>query len=71
MPIIFQILQMETILEEKEIDKINEKKVLNGSLIEKNTNKYILFTKNKEDIVLYGPYKDKMKPYLFFKKDLK
>lgn len=58
-------------LEEKEIDKINEKKVLNGSLIEKNTNKYILFTKNKEDIVLYGPYKDKMKPYLFFKKDLK
>ena len=58
-------------LEEKEIDKINEKKVLNGSLIEKNSNKYILFTKNKEDIVLYGPYKDKMKPYLFFKKDLK
>ena len=58
-------------LEEKEIDKINEKKVLNGSLLEKNTNKYILFTKNKEDIVLYGPYKDKMKPYLFFKKDLK
>lgn len=58
-------------LEEKEIDKINEKKVLNGSLLEENTNKYILFTKNKEDIVLYGPYKDKMKPYLFFKKDLK
>lgn len=58
-------------LEEKEIDKINEKKVLNGSLLEENTSKYILFTKNKEDIVLYGPYKDKMKPYLFFKKDLK
>lgn len=58
-------------LEEKEIDKTHEKKVLNGSLIEENSNKYILFTKNKEDIVLYGPYKDKMKPYLFFKKDLK
>lgn len=58
-------------LEEKEIDKTYEKKVLKGSLIEENSNKYILFTKNKEDIVLYGPYKDKMKPYLFFKKDLK
>lgn len=58
-------------LEEKEIDKTYEKKVLNGSLIEENSNKYILFTNNKEDIVLYGPYKDKMKPYLFFKKDLK
>lgn len=58
-------------LDEREITKEKEKLILNGSVIDKISDKLVLFTKNKEDIVLYGPYKDKMKPYLFFKKDLK
>ena len=58
-------------LDEREITKEKEKLILNGSVIDKLSDKLVLFTKNKEDIVLYGPYKDKMKPYLFFKKDLK
>lgn len=58
-------------LDEREITKEKEKLILNGSVIDKISDKFVLFTKNKEDIVLYGPYKDKMKPYLFFKKDLK
>ena len=58
-------------LDEREITKEKEKLILNGSVIDEISDKLVLFTKNKEDIVLYGPYKDKMKPYLFFKKDLK
>ena len=58
-------------LDEREITKEKEKLILNGSVIDKISDNLVLFTKNKEDIVLYGPYKDKMKPYLFFKKDLK
>lgn len=69
----YQLLNVRDVLDldEKEIDKTYEKKILNGSIIAKISDKYVLFTKNGEDIVLYGPYKDKMKPYLFFKKDLK
>lgn len=58
-------------LDEREITKEKERLILNGSVIDEISDKLVLFTKNKEDIVLYGPYKDKMKPYLFFKKDLK
>ncbi len=45
-----------------------EKKILNGSKIEISKSKMILFTKNGEDIVLYAPYYNEMKPVLTFKK---
>ena len=55
-------------LEEKEITSELEKRVLNGSKIEKLSDKMILFTKNGVDIVLYTPYKNEMRPVLTFKK---
>lgn len=69
----YKLLNVKEVLEldEREITKDKEKQILNGAVIDKISDKLVLFTKNKEDIVLYGPYKDKMKPYLFFKKDLK
>lgn len=51
-------------LDEMEIPKEIEKKVLNGSKIEKQSDKMILFTKNNEDIVLYGHVSGQMKPVL-------
>ena len=51
----------------KEIPLEIEKKVLNGSKINKISSKMILFTKNDKDIVLYAPYKNEMKPVLTFK----
>ena len=45
-----------------------EKKILNGNKIERQKSKYILFTKNGEDIVLYGNSSEEMKPILTFKK---
>ena len=56
-------------LKEQEIEKDNEKIIFNGGLIPFAQNKYILFTKNNKDIVLYGPYKDSMKPYISFYKN--
>ena len=53
---------------EMEIPFELEKKVLNGSKIDKISDKMILFTKNGEDIVLYNVYNDEMKPVLTFKK---
>ncbi len=53
---------------EMEIPKDLEKKVLNGSKIDKIANQMILFTKSGEDIVLYDVYKGEMKPILTFKK---
>lgn len=44
------------------------KLVLNGSCINKISDKYILFTLNGEYISLYGVYNSVMKPYLTFKK---
>ena len=54
-------------LEEREIPISLEKKILNGSIIDKISDRYIIFTKDKEDIVLYGPYENKMKPVLTLK----
>jgi tRNA pseudouridine55 synthase len=45
-----------------------EKRVLNGSKIDRISSKMVLFTKDGKDIVLYAPYKDEMKPVLTFKK---
>lgn len=56
-------------IEKKEIPKSIEKLILHGTQINIKSNKMILFTKNNTYISLYGPYKDKMKPYLTFKKD--
>lgn len=69
----FKLFNVRDVLDltEEEIPKEKEKQILNGSLIDKTLDSFVLFTKDGEDIVLYGPYKDKMKPYLFFKKDLK
>lgn len=44
------------------------KYVINGSLIDKISDNYVLFTYDGVDIFLYGPFGDKMKPYLTFKK---
>ena len=54
-------------IEEKEIPLELEKKILNGSKIERLSDNMILFTKNNIDIVLYAPYKDEMKPVLTLK----
>ena len=58
-------------IEVEEIPKELEKRILNGSKIDRNSKKMILFTKNGEDIVLYGTYFSEMKPVLTFKKDNK
>lgn len=55
-------------LKEQEIPKELEKQILNGTKIEKISNKMILFTKEKQDYVLYAPYNNEMKPVLTFKK---
>ena len=55
-------------VEVKEIPLELEKRVLNGSKINKISSKMILFTKNGIDVVLYAPYKEEMKPVLTFKK---
>lgn len=53
---------------EMEIPIDLEKKILNGSKIDKISDRMILFTKGGEDIVLYDVYNDEMKPVLTFKK---
>lgn len=45
-----------------------EKMIYNGSKIDRTRDRMILFTKDGEDIVLYGPCFDEMKPVLTFKK---
>ena len=45
-----------------------KKLVLNGSCIDRISDKYILFTLDGENISLYGVYNSVMKPYLTFKK---
>lgn len=54
-------------IEEMEIPKELEKKILNGSKIDKLSDKMVLFTKGKKDIVVYAPYSDEMKPVLTLK----
>lgn len=65
----YKLLDIRDILDVKvvEIPKNQEKIIQNGGVIPKTSNNYILYTKDKEDLFLYGPYKDKMKPYLTFK----
>ena len=55
-------------IKEKQIPQNLETKILNGSVIEKQSDTYILFKKENTKIAIYGPHKDKMKPYLTFKK---
>lgn len=58
-----EIFNLEEMAPPKELEKI----ITNGGIIPKLSNNYILFTKDQQDLFLYGPYKDKMKPYLNFK----
>lgn len=51
-------------LKEMEIPKDLEKKIINGSKIDKISEGYILFTKNNIDIVLYKSFENEMKPVL-------
>ena len=69
----YKLLDIKDVLdvEEKEIPKDLEKLILNGGLIPKIEERLILFSKDGNNISLYGPYKENMKPYLTFKKDLK
>ncbi len=55
-------------LDIKEIPDELEKKIVNGNIIDKVSDKMILFCKNGEYISLYAVYNDKMKPVLTFKK---
>lgn len=57
-------------LEEMEMPLELEKKVLNGAPIDIISNKYVLFTKNGDDVVLYGVNGSLMKPVLYLKTDL-
>lgn len=68
----YKLLDTKDVLdtEEKEVPKDLEKIIINGGLIPKLSNRLILFTKDGNNIALYGPYKENMKPYLTFKKDL-
>lgn len=58
-------------IEVREIPENIENSVLHGTQIDIESEKMILFTKDNKYISLYGPYKNKMKPYLTFKKDIK
>lgn len=55
-------------IDKKEIPSDLETKILNGAEIDMINSKMILFTKDNNYIALYGNYKNKMKPYLTFKK---
>lgn len=69
----YKLLDIKDVLdvEEKEVPTDLEKLILNGGLIPKISNGLILFTKDGNNISLYGPHRENMKPYLTFKKDLK
>lgn len=69
----YRLLSVSSVLDCKvlEIEKEEEKKILNGSLLDNNNRNLVLFRKNDEDIALYGVYekdKTKIKPYIFFNK---
>lgn len=55
-------------VEEIEIPKELEKKIINGNKIDKLSNKKVLFTKDKKEYVLYGPINNEFKPILTLKK---
>lgn len=55
-------------VEEIEIPKELEKKIINGNKIDKYKDKKVLFTKDKEEYVLYGPINNEFKPILTLKK---
>lgn len=57
-------------LDVREIPLELEKKVLNGAPIDIISNNYILFTKNDDDIVLYGVKGSSMRPILYLKTDI-
>lgn len=66
----YRVLNIRDVLDidVEEIPLELEKRILNGSKIERSRSKMILFTKNGEDVVLYGPDYEEMKPVLTFKK---
>lgn len=55
-------------VEEIEIPKELEKKIINGNKIDKYKDKKVLFTKDKKEYVLYGPINNEFKPILTLKK---
>lgn len=62
----YKLLNIRDIIDvlEMEIPSELEKKVLNGSKIDKITEGFVLFTKENIDIVLYKSYENEMKPVL-------
>lgn len=65
----YKLLNIRDILDidEMEIPVELEKKILNGSKIDKISDKKVLFTKDNKDISLYDVYNDEMKPVLTLK----
>lgn len=65
----YKLLTLEDLID-LDIININEDmlfKIKNGQIIDYNTNKYILYKYNNQDIALYKPYKDnKIKPFIMF-----
>lgn len=66
----YELLSLSSFLdvEEMEVPSSLEKFVINGSIIDKISDKYVLFKKDGVNVSLYGSFEDKMKPYLTFKK---
>lgn len=64
----YKTFDIRDVLEIKEMDIPNdfEKLILNGSVIPRISSGFVIFKRDGKDFVLYGPYKNDMKPYLFF-----
>lgn len=71
----FKEINLEDVIDcsKEEITSLYEKIILNYGLIKyKSNTKFIIFTKNNENIVLYGPYEkdcNYMKPYIILKEN--
>ena len=66
----YKLLSLKEVLNPKVMEPIKEyeKEIINGGIIPKISESYILFVKNNCELSLYGPYQDKMKPYIMFKR---
>ena len=66
----YKLLSVKEVLNPKVMEPIKEyeKEIINGGIIPKISENYILFVKNNCELSLYGPYQDKMKPYIMFKR---
>ena len=65
----YKLYDIKDFLDVSEINIKNEeeyKHIKNGNVVDMNTNKYVLFTYNNENIALYMPYDNKIKPLIMF-----